>query len=221
MSIVLAEYFNLNMEIVHEVKEKYDSNQNDYHNWDHVIHSLFELYVLHDMIFNNQDHKTNIDKKFVFDNIDEFKKINYTLLAYAILFHDVIYIPSYKENELASSLLASQYLTKYDIEFDEKYTIEDLILATDIFNNDQYIGLAFDIIKSIDLCSMVDADAYKRNGVKIRREFKHIDDKKYNEGRVKFIQYMLGKQFIARLYNKDISIKNNLYNELLSLKEKT
>jgi predicted metal-dependent HD superfamily phosphohydrolase len=105
-------------------------------------------------------------------------------LFWAIVFHDMVYIPGGNCNEELSALKARELL-----DFDEPrmQKIDALIMATKAHPTEPWAQW------NDAKCAIVDADLmgfvidWQNNSAKVRQEYRHISDEQFAEGRCSFL----------------------------------
>jgi predicted metal-dependent HD superfamily phosphohydrolase len=116
---------------------------------------------------------------------------------FAIWYHDAIYDPTQKDNELRSADLFLEHHSSYLDLFHQGYTV-DLILATiahripphktDDFNTDCALFL------DLDLSSLgTPWEEFIQNTYDIRKEYCHVPDELFNEGRGAILENFLNR----------------------------
>ena len=113
----------------------------------------------------------------------------------AIWFHDAVYDPRVTDNEAQSAALAHRTALDADIRRASAKRVYHLILAT------QHKALPTDpdqqLLVDVDLSSLGGSwDTFDRNGRNIRREFAHVADAAYREGRAAFFEAFLARPSI-------------------------
>ena len=155
-------------------KENYNK-ENSYHNWNHIEELLKEM-----------------SSRGIIDDISQKENI---LLTYSILFHDIIYDPKKNNNEELSAMHFKSY-SKERLSLGEKdvNVVYEAILDTKWPHTGRsYIG---QLLVDLDLCALCDEKRYKENGIKIEKEFEHLSEEEYIEGRTKWLTMMINKKFI-------------------------
>lgn len=116
------------------------------------------------------------------------------ILTHAALFHDVIYIPSAKNNEIKSAEFAVTWLKKLQVSKSHIDSVYQLIIATsDHISEDPLIQLFLDMDLSILGAS---SEVYKQYYKSIRKEYSKIPLQHYNIGRKQFLQHTLNRGHI-------------------------
>lgn len=118
------------------------------------------------------------------------------ILAYAALFHDVIYIPGAKDNEIKSANFAVTWLEKLHVSKPHIDTVYQLIIATyNHISDDPLIQLFLDMDLSILGSS---PKVYTQYYTSIRNEYSKIPLQRYTIGRKYFLQQALDRD---RIFN--------------------
>jgi predicted metal-dependent HD superfamily phosphohydrolase len=114
-------------------------------------------------------------------------------ILFALFYHDFVYEPTKKDNELKSAAYAVGILNTND-QLD-KQLIFDLIIATQLhqYNPNQDINWLIDF--DLKILSK-NWEAYKIYCQQIRKEYKIYPDFLYNPGRKKALQHFLKSEFI-------------------------
>lgn len=116
------------------------------------------------------------------------------ILTHAALFHDVIYIPGAKDNEIKSAEFAVTWLKKLQVPKSHIDSVYQLIIATsDHISEDSLIQLFLDMDLSILGTS---PEVYKQYHKSIRKEYSKIPLQRYNIGRKQFLQHTLNRNHI-------------------------
>jgi predicted metal-dependent HD superfamily phosphohydrolase len=105
-------------------------------------------------------------------------------LFWAMVFHDIVYIPGGNCNEELSVLRAREFL---DLSEPRLQKIDALIMATKTHPTEPWAEW------NDAKCAIVDADLmgfvidWQNNSTKVRQEYRHISDKQFAEGRCSFL----------------------------------
>lgn len=152
-----------------ELEKAYSSKSRHYHNLLH-LEEMLELYE------NCKNELQNPDE-----------------ILFALFYHDFVYEPTRKDNELKSATFAVGILNTND-QLD-KQLIFDLIIATQLhqYNQNQDINWLIDF--DLKILSK-NWEAYKIYCQQIRKEYKIYPDFLYNPGRKKALQHFLKSEFI-------------------------
>ncbi|MCI4668182.1 MAG: hypothetical protein MRZ79_08595 [Bacteroidia bacterium] len=167
---------------------------------------LYKKYSEPHRAYHNLHHINDLLKLF---ERDELQLKQARLVEMAIWFHDVIYDPKSKKNELKSAQSFEKYAIKWGIENEETRLIFEYILATQTHHNLSY-GSDLDWFLDADLAILgADQDRYQRYCQEIRKEYKIYPDFLYKPGRKKVLIHMLAKDRIYQTesFYKDLEAK--------------
>ena len=158
------------------------------------------------------------------------------VVSLAIIFHDSIYDTTIEDklNVEASARLfyfwfeenRSLFENIKNITIQEVFeTVYNLILSTInheptyFFKKSYFSEKLCNIFLDLDLMILADQKNYDEYVKNIRKEYSQFSDEEFNNGRLKFIDNMLGKVMIFREFNKlnEVS-RQNLINEKLNYK---
>lgn len=155
--------------------------------------------------------------------------LNEDLLALSILFHDIVYVPGSKENEIKSAKIAVDFLRRNDFRQASIDTVERIILATqthqmeDNYAMDPMVALFLDM----DLAGLgSDPVEYRRTSSLVADEFTSgknaFSVKAFWEGRQAWLEGMLNR---PQIYNHpefveafERQAKENISEEILKIK---
>ena len=147
------------------------------------------------------------------------------IIALALYYHDVIYDPTRSDNELKSAEFATDALSLY-LSPEQCRQIHALIMMTanhqldTLIASDKYNDAAY--LLDMDL-SILGApwSAYEQYAKAIRKEYKHVADDSYREGRTAVLQGLLAhpKLYLTdHYYNQlETQARDNIKRELTSL----
>lgn len=149
--------------------------------------NLTKYYLEPHRYYHNLNH---IVSMFNFANENQIELTNEQILA--IWFHDVIYDPTRSDNEEQSAKYFQQWcLTQKVCNFEPKI-IKQIILDTK-----QEIPTTEESALVIDLdLHQLGISKFFSNTVLIRKEFSHLSDKEFDEGRNTWIYSMLNRETI-------------------------
>lgn len=117
----------------------------------------------------------------------------------AIWFHDIIYNPYGKNNELKSANMAVSFLNNQDCSEKVKSNIHDLIMST--LHNKIPKNISEKIIMDIDISILgAEYNVYKEYSEKIRKEYKLVPRILYRKKRKEILSNFLKKN---QLYHSD------------------
>lgn len=152
-----------------ELEKAYSSKSRHYHNLLH-LEEMLELF---------ENYKNELQ--------------NPNEILFALFYHDFVYEPTRKDNELKSATYAVGILKTNDTL--NKQLIFDLITATQLhqYNPNQDINWLIDF--DLKILSK-DWEVYKIYCQQIRKEYKIYPDFLYNPGRKKALQHFLKSEFI-------------------------
>jgi len=155
-----------------DLKKKYSETHRAYHNLDHLTDCLFQLDQFPDPITDKQ------------------------IIEMAIWYHDIIYNPYQKDNELKSAEAASQFLSDQNTDSLLIQKVYDLIMSTlhvDAPKNDSEA-----LIMDIDITILGSTEViYLEYCTKIRKEYKWVPGILYRKKRKEILQRFLLRE---RLY---------------------
>jgi len=191
------QYIRSESDIAYESLVRAYDNNRFYHNLDHIINCLNRL-----------------------ENCRESGNFNHSVVAFAIFFHDVVYFANSQkgDNENRSAKLAERFLGYMGMNEAEIAIVSMLIkLSTheeikSFLDLDKYLfNVEIAVFLDIDFMSGLDVpyEEFLKNGENIRKEYYHLDDKEFNEGRKKFLGDMLHKENIL-FYLLSHKIKENI-----------
>lgn len=124
-------------------------------------------------------------------------------LRWAILYHDAVYDPRAMDNEAASAAMAVRDLAAMGIGREVCERVAALILATrhappDVLAPDMQTDEARALLVDIDLAVLAaPPDAYDTYAKAIRREYAHVPEPLYRDGRTRVLQGFLDR---ARIF---------------------
>ena len=210
----LRYFFILNKEIkfdsksLSSLRSLYDSSDRHYHNNEHINQCLFHL---NDFFLNNNTRQflklTSSDKKRL-----------WRIVYVSILYHDIVYNPYDRFNELNSAELFLSDGIKW-LNSDDTTAVYNTILMTARHLHefsDSELKLYEALMLDIDLAGF--ADGLRNDDLTIRQEFKHIDDYTYYSNRRNFLQCLINKR---RIYYTDFfktkyeeSARQNIINKI-------
>lgn len=152
--------------------ENYNEAGRYYHNFDHI-----------GMVFETADAMRHMAE-------------DYTLIEIAIWFHDVVYDPRAKDNEVRSAAYARRVLGEMGLPEEMIERVSDLILAT-ITHIAQDGDIDAQILLDADLAPLAyDQNVFFEQSDSLRQEFYYIPDEQYSENRVKALRSFLERERI-------------------------
>lgn len=167
--------FNDNKSEFEELTKRYQENHRAYHNLNHVEDCLDQL----------DNYKDEIDDK--------------AIIELAIWYHDIIYNPYGKNNELKSAEVSSAFLINQGASDDIINKVYDLIIST--LHVDKPKNKLEALIMDIDITILGSPEIeYAEYYAKIRKEYKWIPGIIYRKKRKEIMQRFLQRD---RLYFTD------------------
>lgn len=176
-----------------EIETKYTEKGRHYHDLLH-IERMFEEF------------------EAIKDSISEF-----SLISFAVFYHDVIYDATSKSNEEKSASTAEKRLTELDLGKEEIAIISAQILATKSHQNSENSDINY--LLDVDLSVLgKDWETYLDYTQKIRKEYSIYPDFLYKPGRKKVLRHFLELESIFKTeYFKgkyEVQAKENIEKEL-------
>ncbi len=162
---------------------------------------FFEKLILEYSSFERHYHDlTHVQQ--LLKTLEEVKQStnNYTAILLAIWFYDYVYNPQFKDNEIESAQLAVKFLEQLNAAENLVELVEKFILSTQ-----QHQPLIDDwdcmIFLDADLSILgASTEKYWQYACDIRREYKHLGDRDYYQGRAKVLKNFLSR---SRIYYTD------------------
>ena len=143
---------------------------------------------------------------------------NTQILQLSAWFHDCIYNPQAKDNEVISAINAEKVLSKLNIDSEIIYITAQIIRST---QNHQ------PLIAGVDNLIFLDTDLailgttqkqYLQYARAIRQEYRHLGDRDYRQGRTKILTQFLVKPRIYYTdyfyYQLETTARNNIQTEI-------
>ena len=188
--------FDENTPALIELKNKYSQKQRAYHNLEHVIDCLTQL-----------------------DNYEDFIA-DKDVVELAIWYHDIIYNPYGKENELKSAQEAAHFISKQNADKNLIEKVYQLILCT--IHTNPPTNEAEALIMDIDISILGSPEPqYIAYCEKIRKEYKWIPGPIYRSKRKEIMNRFLQRKrlyFTDYYYDKLEEIARiNIYQEVKRL----
>lgn len=139
-----------------------------------ILKELFVNYNADYRHYHNLSHLANM--------FEVARKCNIKLTEcenYAIWFHDIVYIPGAKDNEIKSAEVAVEWLiSNTRLCNTEVQVVKQIILDTQ--NEIDTCGFSSTVI-DLDICDLCNADKFKANSKKIKKEYLAYDKKIISE----------------------------------------
>lgn len=186
-----------------------------YHNLGHVMSMLKQLH------------------EFRTTGVIKCADLDLCAMETAIWFHDAIYDPRAApgQNELASAAIARLFehgaARAFTTNDETNYTarVRACIVATDPFLTNPPLLVEAALVADLDLSGLaVQYPVFDAQSDNIRREFAHLTDREWLEGRQKFFRMMLDRPRIYRtmeLFDRyEIAARKNLHTALGEIEEK-
>ena len=171
-----VEDYQLGNEILNDLIDLYSQSVRHYHNLEHVREILSLIQQVKDICQSDR------------------------ILQLSAWFHDCIYDPQAKDNEELSAIYAQTALTKLNIDSQTIYSVTEIIRST---KNHQPLLTDIDnsIFLDLDLAILgTTLERYLQYAQAIRKEYQHISDRNYRQGRSKVLTQFLTKE---RIYYTD------------------
>ena len=125
------------------------------------------------------------------DNVHGLGERDRRLLRWAILWHDAVYQPGLRNNELQSAELALSDLAGCGVPEEESAEVARLILLTERHRADPDDRLGA-LMVSIDLAILgSDPDRYREYAADVRHEYAHVPEPLWRTGRALVLKRML------------------------------
>lgn len=185
----------------------YNEPHRRYHNVEHIFHmiSLFKktrIEVLRDMKEDSREE---------------------SLFIFAIICHDLVYIPGFPDNEEASLELAAIYARMAGLNSEETIIVRNLIRATK-HNEENFYRLCrketpkpLQYIHDLDMAILAEPyPVFEEYDSKVKKEYliSGVSLSRFNEGRKKFLEGLLEKEhiFVTSFFkvNYDQTARNNI-----------
>lgn len=160
-----------------EVEKQYQGDDRNYHDLRHIHRMLDEL----DRWRPELDISTQ----------------HLIALELAVIYHDVVFVPKAKDNEILSAAWAVRDLSKLGVGARIVRTTERAILAT-INHVSSRRDRVSCLLIDLDLCSMAFAAEYLENGERIRQEFSMFDEEEFRTGQASFLRAFLSRRRVFR-----------------------
>lgn len=186
------------------INSKYNESHRFYHNLDHIELMLDE--------YERYSYSENLMK--------DYDKI---CTLFSIWFHDIIYNPSKTNNEKESVNEFKKFLKYVGLNTLFLKDVSHCIMATQHINPPS--AFLPSLVCDLDLYKLADSKLNKRISNNVRKEFSHLSDKEWLEGRKLFLEFMLKKDSIFSLFSFidkfEILARNNMSKELENINGKT
>jgi predicted metal-dependent HD superfamily phosphohydrolase len=157
------------------------------------------------------------------DTVSEMRDLaqDYQIVQLAIWFHDVIYDPRGKDNEVKSAEYARQALQELGMPERVVNRVSDLILKTVSHVSEREDGDAL-ILLDADLAPLgADEEVFARQSKALRQEFSWIPEEEYRASRVRILNSFLSRERIYQtewMYQaRERQARNNLSQAIAEL----
>ena len=180
-------------------------------NWQNLLQQLDLQIDSDNLFFANLIQEYSSSERYYHDlthvrqllkTVEEVKQSinNYPAILLAVWFHDYIYNPQAQDNELKSAEYAVEFLCKFNAAENLINLVEKIILST--YKHQP-------LIDDLDCMIFLDADLsilgastkkYRQYAFNIRREYKHLNDRNYYQGRIKVLENFLSR---SKIYYTD------------------
>ncbi len=143
----------------------------------------------------------------------------------AAFFHDVVYEPIARDNEMASARLATVALTEIGWEPERTRRVADMIVAT-IDHDVESADLDTQLLLAADLGVLAAEPVRYLDYVRtVRREYAHVSDAAWRSGRAEVLRRLVGRRHIfapaMHLADWEHRARANIAAELATLGEPT
>ena len=163
---------NLGETIFANLIKAYSDTARHYHNLHHLQHILNSLTEVRESI------------------------ANFSALQLCAWFHDYIYDPQAVDNEMESAIAAERILSRLRINFDTLRLVQQIILSTR--KHEPFLEETDNLVfLDVDLSILgASPDKYLAYSQAIRREYGHLSDRDYQEGRIQVLTQFLAREKI-------------------------
>jgi predicted metal-dependent HD superfamily phosphohydrolase len=176
-----------------------------------------------------QVHRHYHDQRHVDDCLAELDQVRdlgereRRILRWAILWHDAVYEPGHRDNEVRSARLAQSELAKCGIDRSDVDEVVRLIRVTEKHRAEPSDRLGA-IMISIDLSILgAEPDRYESYVTDVRAEYSHVPEKLWRMGRGLVLQRLLDKDVLfpdtAFHERLEARARQNMADEIASLAE--
>jgi predicted metal-dependent HD superfamily phosphohydrolase len=179
------------------LKEQYSETSRFYHNLSH-IKSLLNLLE-------------SLDGKLQDQNA----------IRFSIWFHDVIYDPKRNDNEEESAIVASEMLSKFQVNTETIEFVRDLILATKSHSG-RYLSEDAKLFLDMDLAILgMQEETYQKYSKAIREEYSWVPELQYRRTRRKILESFIDREriyFTNEMKKRfERQARKNIHKEIKSL----
>jgi predicted metal-dependent HD superfamily phosphohydrolase len=122
------------------------------------------------------------------------------VIRFAAFYHDAVYVPGWNLNESLSAYMAESHLLAMgNTDVGLVHRINQIITATKTHKPD---NIACALLVDADLYGL-GTNNYWKNGIQVATEFAGIDPQDWEEGRIKFLQSFLDRDYIFSIPGQD------------------
>jgi predicted metal-dependent HD superfamily phosphohydrolase len=156
-----------------ELADHYGEPPRYYHNLYH-IEALLQLYIRFENVLSKPD-----------------------VVLFSIFYHDVVYVPGKADNEHQSALLAGRALKQLGVPAEIIAEVQQYIEATSSHRLSPTADEDLKLFIDFDLSILAAAkEAYRAYLLQVRKEYSHLSDGQFAQGRSVFLQRMLRQEHI-------------------------
>ena len=168
--LIRKNFPDVSKEWIKETGELIISSYSEPHRYYHNLNHIEDCMKMFDMVRYNINNMLDIEL--------------------AIYFHDIVYDPLAKDNEVRSADIAFERISHINENLANR--IKDLVLFTEYSKtfNKSHSNMDFIYLRDIDFHTM-GTEAYWKNAKDIRKEFSCYTDEEFYQGRIKFLQMIL------------------------------
>jgi predicted metal-dependent HD superfamily phosphohydrolase len=162
-----------------------------------VFADLVSCYTASGRYYHNLGHV-----KELLDTVDELEPLatDFTAIRLAVWFHDVVYDPQAKDNEVKSAEYARKALHTLGLSTEIIDKVSDLILAT-ITHQAPDGDINAQILLDADLAPLAaDEAAFKKQSIALRKEFAWLSEEEFQANRARLLGSFLERD---RIYQTD------------------
>lgn len=165
-----------------------------YENMHHISYVLYHLTNKPNLYYHNYKHVLNILHFAEKENIilEDYQKL-------AIFFHDAIYNPKNKDNEIKSSLLLTTLFSSENIDKEKLKKSSNIIMDTEKHFSNRKVFEYSEIVLDLDLSSFCqDFNSFNYDSIKIKTEYNFVPHNEFIDKRKKLLESLLYMRTIFR-----------------------
>ena len=185
-------YPSVNDTVLLVIYKKYINSSRHYHNIDHII-SMLEI----------------VEDKY----LDQFTKDEIFIIKTSIIFHDVIYDPLSKKDDITESIKYFRYFNGY-LKLDKKIVDEIVYCILDTSHKeDKVITSKSAFVRDLDIYVGLGQSNFLKNFKLIQKEFYNISAPDFYKGRKEFLEKLLEKRklYYSRFFrNEEAKTRQNI-----------